>query len=96
MFFQYHFTLLPANQIKGTRSQSQSIDTLGSPRIALCKKKCEIWRAPADEHLDVGWHMDDIGHRPSDIILQLFLYISLTALHLVWLGKVQPGVLVES
>ncbi len=63
MFFQYH--LLPANQIKGTRSQSQSMDALGRPRIALCKNKCEIWRAPADEHLVVGWHIDDIGHRPS-------------------------------
>jgi hypothetical protein len=52
MFFQYH--LLPANQIKGTRSQSQSMDALGRPRIALCKKKCEIWRVPADEHLVVG------------------------------------------
>ena len=86
MFFQYHLTLLPANQIKGTRSQSQSIDALGSPRIALCKKKCEIGRAPADEHLDDGWHMDDIGRQPPDIILQLFLYIyyiSLTALHLM-------------
>lgn len=86
MFFQYHLTLLPANQIKGTRSPSQSIDALGSPRIALCKKKCEIGRAPADEHLDDGWHMDDIGRRLPDIILQLFLYIyyiSLTALHLM-------------
>lgn len=47
------------------RDQSQSMDALGRPRIALCKKKCEIWRAPADEHLVVGWHIDDIGHRPS-------------------------------
>jgi hypothetical protein len=83
MFFQHHFTLLPANQIKGMRSQSQSIDALGSSRIALCKKKYEIWRAPADEHIEIGGHMDDIRHRPSDIILQLFLYIHLTALHLM-------------
>jgi hypothetical protein len=62
------------------------MDALGRPRIALCKKKCEIGRAPADEHLDDGWHMDDIGRQPPDIILQLFLYIyyiSLTALHLM-------------